>query len=219
MLRLMALVVPIAIGDSLNPSTIAPALYLASGERARKSVAAFTAAVLLVHLAGGAAIALGPGQLVLSLLNQLGQRIGDILAIAAGAAMTTVAGVMWYKRRRLAQKELPSPNPKGRSSALLGATIIAVELPTAFPYFAAIALIIGSRQPTASQALPLVLYNTCFVLPLIAILLTLMLAGDEADTRLTRARASLQRRWPSVVALLLLLVGVSFAALGAGALI
>ncbi len=35
MLRLIALVVSIGLADSMNPSTVVPALYLASGERPR----------------------------------------------------------------------------------------------------------------------------------------------------------------------------------------
>ena len=35
MLRLIGLVVSIGLADSLNPTTLAPALYLASGEHAR----------------------------------------------------------------------------------------------------------------------------------------------------------------------------------------
>ena len=58
MFRLVGLVVSIGLADSLNPSTIAPALYFASGERARARVFEFTAAVFLVFLAGGTVIAL-----------------------------------------------------------------------------------------------------------------------------------------------------------------
>lgn len=62
MLRLAGVVVTIALVDSLNPSTIAPATYLASGERARRSVLEFTAAVLLTHVAGGVLLLLGPAR-------------------------------------------------------------------------------------------------------------------------------------------------------------
>jgi hypothetical protein len=54
MLRIIGLVIAIALGDSLNPSTIGPALYVASGDRARSGVLEFTLAVFLVHFAGGA---------------------------------------------------------------------------------------------------------------------------------------------------------------------
>ena len=62
MLRLFGIVVSIGLADSMNPSTIAPGLYLAVGERARSSLIQFTLAVFAVNLVGGAVIALGPGQ-------------------------------------------------------------------------------------------------------------------------------------------------------------
>ena len=132
MLRIIALVVAIALGDSLNPSTIGPALYVASGDRARIGVLEFTLAVFLVHLAGGALLLLGPGQLVLSLLNGIGHTTRHMLEIAAGVTMVTAAAALWHQRGRLAHKDLPNPNPQRKSSILLGASIIAVELPTAF---------------------------------------------------------------------------------------
>jgi hypothetical protein len=69
MFRLIGLVISIGIADSLNPSTIAPALFMASGEDARRRVTEFTIAVFAVYFLGGAAIALGPGQLLLSLIR------------------------------------------------------------------------------------------------------------------------------------------------------
>ena len=48
MIRLLGLVISIGIADSLNPTTIAPALYLASGRHPRRQVAEFTLAVFAV---------------------------------------------------------------------------------------------------------------------------------------------------------------------------
>lgn len=115
----MSLVVAIALGDSLNPSTIAPALFLASGERSRHGVLEFTISVFLVHLVGGALLALGPAQLLLSLLNELGHTTKQILETAAGVAMVIASCLVWHHRGRLAQKDLPDPNPQRKSSLLL----------------------------------------------------------------------------------------------------
>ena len=69
MLRLIGIVISIGLADSLNPSTIAPALLLAAGPAPAQTVAQFTAGVFLVYLLGGALIALGPGRAVLSLVR------------------------------------------------------------------------------------------------------------------------------------------------------
>jgi cytochrome c biogenesis protein CcdA len=213
MLRLIGLVVSIGIADSVNPTTIGPALYLASGERGRGRVAEFTVAVFAVYLLGGAAIALGPGQLVLSAFPAH-HKVTHILEIAAGAAMIGFACFLWWRRHRLSQSDPPMSNPAGRSSAILGATITAVELPTAFPYFAAITAIVGSGFDTTRQLVLLVLFNLCFVLPLVGIVALLTIAGDGATAVLYRARARLQAHWPAVVSALALLAGVAVVVLG-----
>ena len=53
MLRLIGLVVSIALADALNPATVGPGLYLASGEHPRRAVLEFTGAVAAVNFAGG----------------------------------------------------------------------------------------------------------------------------------------------------------------------
>jgi cytochrome c biogenesis protein CcdA len=214
MLRLLALVISIGIADSLNPSTIAPALFLAGGERPREEVAEFTIAVFAVYLVGGLAIALGPGQLLLSLIPHPTHHVGYILELIAGVSMLAAASFLWGYRDRLAQREVPTPTPEGKSSAILGATITAVELPTAFPYFAAIAAVVGSGLDPVRQVVLLVIFNVCFVLPLVGIVGVLTFGGENANNWLTTWRNWLESRWPAVLATLALLAGVFVTLLG-----
>jgi cytochrome c biogenesis protein CcdA len=214
MLRLIGLVVSIGLADSLNPTTIGPAPYLAVGERGRRRVAEFTLAVFTVYLLGGIAIALGPGQLVLSVFPHPRRGAAHILEIVAGAAMLGVAGFLWSRRRRLSQRGAPATNPEGRSSVILGAAITAVELPTAFPYFAAIAAIVGSGIGTTRQIALLVLFDVCFVLPLIGIVGMLTVAGDGAAPMISRARDRLRAHWPAVLAGVALLAGIFVVTIG-----
>ena len=180
MLRLFGIVLSIGLADSMNPSTIAPGLYLAVGERARSSLIQFTLAVFAVNLVGGAVIALGPGQVILHLVPHPHATARYILETIAGVVMLIAAAVLWFKRKSLRQRELPSPSSDSKSAIMLGLTISAVELPTAFPYFAAIAAIVGSGLGVASQLIALALYNVAFVLPLILMIIVLQVAGDNA---------------------------------------
>lgn len=218
MLHLVALVISIGLADSLNPTTIAPALYLAGGPHARRQVTEFTFGVFAVYLLGGLAIALGPGQLILSLVPHPDREDRYVLEIIAGAAMIAAAAFLWGYRDRLAERKVPTVKPRGRSSVVLGAVITAVELPTAFPYFAAIAAIVGSGLSIANQALLLVLFNVCFVLPLIGIVATLTFAGDRAQELLAFGRRKLEAHWPALLAGLALLAGVFVLALGVSGL-
>jgi cytochrome c biogenesis protein CcdA len=214
MLRLIGLVVSIGLADSLNPTTIAPALYLATGERGRGRVIEFTIGVFLVYLIGGAAIALGPGQLLLSLVPHPNRTTRHMLEIVAGIVMLGAAALLWRHRQLLSKREPPRVDTENKSSAILGATITAIELPTAFPYFAAIAAIVGSGLDPARQMILLVLFNVCFVLPLIGIVGTLALAGDRAEEMLDSLRDWLQKHWPVLLAVVALIAGVFVILLG-----
>jgi cytochrome c biogenesis protein CcdA len=214
MLRLVGIVMSIGLADSLNPSTIAPALYLATGERARGRVAEFTAAVFAVYFLGGAAIAVGAGQLIKPLLPHPRHHIANVVEIAVGAAMIAAAAMLWRHRERLSLRDPPDFDPQGRSSWVLGASITAVELPTAFPYFAAIAAIVGSRVGPVRDLVLLLLFNVCFVSPLLAILAVLTFAGERSDQVLASARSFLQRHWPAVLGGLALVAGVFVVTLG-----
>jgi cytochrome c biogenesis protein CcdA len=218
MLRLIGIVISIGLADSVNPTTLAPALVLATGEdgTGRHDVSRFTMGVFGVYLLGGLLIALGPGELVLDLVPKPSRHTGEILEVIAGAVLLAAAGLLWRHRVALAEKQLTTMRGSNRRGGMiLGATITAVELPTAFPYFAAIAAVVGSGQPVGDQVLLLLLYNVCFIAPLIGIYATLALAGDGAEAYLARGRAVLQRHWPMVLAVVALLAGAFTIVLGA----
>ena len=101
MTRLLGIVISIGLADSMNPSTIGPALYLAAGERPRRSVLEFTAAVFVVNLLGGALLLLGPGRAILALVPHPGATARYILETIAGVAMLIAAAVLWRRRDRL----------------------------------------------------------------------------------------------------------------------
>lgn len=217
MVRLLGLMISIGLVDSLNPSTIAPALYLATGHHPRRRVAEYTLAVFVVYLAGGLLIALGPGALIRSVLPSGHLTVRHIAEIVAGAILFVAAILVWQRRHRIAQRGLPQPRGR-RSSILLGATITAVELPTAFPYFAAIAAVVGGGIGPPREVILLLIFNVCFVLPLIGILITLVVAGPRSDRILGVGRRFLERRWPHILAILLALVGVLAILLGSSGL-
>ncbi len=215
MLRLIGLMISIGLADSLNPTTIAPALYLATNERnPRNEVVQFTLAVFAVYLIGGLAIALGPGELLLALVPRPSKHLGYVLEIVAGVAMLTASAFLWGYREHLAKRAPPEVAAGRRSSAILGATITAVELPTAFPYFAAIAAVTVSGLDVVRQMVLIVLFNVCFIAPLLGIVGTLTFAGPDAVRVLVRGREFLERRWPIVLAVLALIAGIFVTLLG-----
>jgi cytochrome c biogenesis protein CcdA len=248
MLRTLSIVISIALADSLNASTIGPALVLAAGEHPRRSVLAFALGVIAVFFLGGALIVLGPGRALLALVPHPRATARDILETVVGIALIT--GALLSRRRSLTHlahlgsddheargqagesgehgsgdgrqcpqggEQASNDRPRAqrqRSSALLGAGIAAVELPTAFPYFAAIATILSSHLHLWVKLLLVAVYDVCFVLPLFAIILVLTVAGESATRTLDRIRDQLQARGPALARGLAIIAGMYVTALG-----
>jgi cytochrome c biogenesis protein CcdA len=209
MLRLIGLMISIGFADSLNPSTVAPAMYLATAARdARRQVIQFSLGVFAVYLLGGLAIALGPGELVLDLVPHPRPGLKYLFEIVGGVVLLTLAAVLWSFRKLLVTRRLPEASTNGRSSAILGATITALELPTAFPYFAAIAAVVGSGYGVWHQVFLIVIFNVAFVLPLLAIIAVLQFAGPDAQRMLIASRQWLERHWPVALAVVGLVAGL-----------
>jgi cytochrome c biogenesis protein CcdA len=215
MLRLIGIMITVGLADSLNPSTIAPALYLSAQPKGRNALAQFTAGVFIVYFVGGVLVALGPGELILSLVPKPSIVVVHLLEVLAGVALLVVAALLWVHRDRLGQKQLPTFTSKGRASWLLGATITAVELPTAFPYFAALAVVVSAPIDIPRKLSLILLFNICFVMPQLVMLAALTVAGDRAEVQLMRVSAFLQRRWPVLLAVIAVIAGVITIVLGA----
>src|SRR3954449_11299666 len=133
-----ALVVTIALADSLNPSTVAPAVALAIQEHGARRAAAFTAGVGLVSLAGGLVLVAGPGEAILAAIPHPGDSVKHVGEVLFGVVLLVLAGLAWAGRHRLARslsqsdKDVRERRRSGLGAVFgLGAGIMALELPTA----------------------------------------------------------------------------------------
>jgi cytochrome c biogenesis protein CcdA len=219
MARVAAVISLIALGDSFNPSTLGPAALLAATRSPVRRVAAFTLGVFAVSLAAGVAITLGPGQLLLAALPHPRERARHVLELLGGVTLIAAAVALWVLRERLARLETPAAARRGRAAGLMGAGIMLVELPTALPYFAAIALVVGSRGAIPAQVVLLAIYNAVFVAPLLAIVLALIVWPERSARLLQPAAGWLSRHWPTIFAALAVGLGVGLLAAGAYALV
>jgi cytochrome c biogenesis protein CcdA len=214
MFRQLGVVISVGLADSLNPSTVGPALFLAAGRDRVRRVAEFTLGVWVVNLAGGLLLMIGPGRLLLDLVPHPRGTVRHIIELVAGVILVALALTTWAARRKLARRPLPGAKGGGGSSFVTGASLAAVELPTAAPYLAVIAGLVASTVTIPEEILLLLLYNLAFIAPMLVILGVLVVAGDRADPWLRRVGDWIQRRWPVVLAGLLMFVGGGLAILG-----
>ncbi len=198
MTGLSLLVASIAIADSINPSTLVPALWLA-GAREGRGLVGYTLGVFAVYLAGGLVLVLGPGPALIAALHHVGGSIEHGLEAAGGIGALVFAVFIWRSGRptpgepAVAPEARRTPNRSPVSAFALGAGIMVIELPTAFMYFGAISAILAGHSSVPGQIALLLVYNVLFVAPLIAIILVRRLAGERGDRWLTGASAWLRR--------------------------
>lgn len=209
-------VVGIALLDSLNPSLIVADVYLTLGPHPLRRTLGFTIAAFVVTLAGGLAIALGLGDLILSVLPKLSHTVKWDVLTAVGVLLVCGGAVIWWRRDSLADREPASSREpsEGDSAVVLGAGIAGVELLTAFPYFAAIAMVLAASVSAAGKVSLLVLYNVIYVLPLIAIVIVCAVMGEKGGRLLTPVSDWIAMHWPIVVAPLAGAGGAALAAYG-----
>jgi hypothetical protein len=217
MLALTLLVASIAIADSLNPSTVVPALWLAGASRGR-GLLCFTLGVFLVYLAGGVVLAFGPGPMLISALHHVGGTVEHALQAAGGVIALVFAVILWRGRDRApGDRGVRRGSTRGAAFAL-GAGIMAVELPTAFIYFGAITAILAAHAAAPVSFSLLLTYNALFVAPLLAILAIRLLSGERGDRWLVAGERWLRGAGQLILAAVVAAAGAALVVAGVGGL-
>lgn len=180
----------LALVDSINPSAIVVTLHLLSRGRVPAQVLVYVAAIFLTYLALGAMLMSGFDALLPALGTMGGSRPGLIVQGLIGLAMLLYA-IRAPTTAKSASRVEPSASTYA-ALAVLGMTVTAMELPTAVPYFGAIALLTTADLPPARWLPLLVLYNAIFVLPPLLLLVGHLALGRRLDARYAALRERLQ---------------------------
>jgi cytochrome c biogenesis protein CcdA len=180
----------LAVLDSINPSAIVVTLYLLSHERVTAQVVVYVAAIFLTYLTLGALMMVGIDALLPSLRTTIGARLGFI-----GQGLIGLALLLYAIRAPTTAKSARRVEPSASTYAalaFLGVTVTAMELPTAVPYFGAIALLTTADLPMVRWLPLLVLYNAIFVLPPVVLLVGHIVFGRRLEARYADLRGRLQ---------------------------
>ncbi len=211
---LVALVLSVALVDSLNPSTMGPAVYLATRKHTARSLLGFTLGVFAVNVAAGLVLTLGPGQAILAAVPNVGEHAKHLLELFLGLAALALGCLLWPIRHRIAHEVVPKKALGHGTSLALGAGIALANLPTAFPYFAVIVVIIGSASSLATQSSLIVLFNLVVIIPLLAILAISIHPGEHGSTVLGYLRTKLDRWSPTLIPLVVFIFAAALLLLG-----
>jgi len=211
-----SLIVPIlllGLADSLNPVTIAVGVLLATGRNPVPRLVAYTLGTGLIYFAGGAMLTLGPAVLLRTLISHHDGKFVHAAELIVGILALPVAVYIGTRKPASVAQRVPTDMSPARGF-LLGAGITFVDLPTAFMYFGAIAVIAGGDLSAVKSLILLAVFNVAYVAPLILITVAVAALGDRADAMLARARVLVSHWSQRVLALLTAAVGVYLIYLG-----
>lgn len=185
--------IALALIDSINPSAIVVTLYLLSISKSQTlvQVLVYVAAIYITYFALGVMMVLGIDTLLPFLGGVLRGRTGLIVQCLVGLALLVYG--LTASTTRTSSRVVARPSASTYAAlAVLGVTVTAMELPTAIPYFAAIALITGAELPIQAWAPLLGVYNLIFVLPPIALLVGHFVVGKRLAAPYAALRERLQ---------------------------
>ena len=184
----------LAVLDSVNPSAIAVTLYLLSiaTSGAHVKVAVYISTIFVTYFALGVMMVLGIDALVPALADVLGSRTGLVAQTLIGLALLVYSLTASTARTPSQAVSHPSAGTYAALAAL-GVSVTAMELPTAIPYFAAVALITEAKLPIQAWAPLLGMYNVMFVLPPIALLAGHVVFGKRLGETYATLRQRLQK--------------------------
>jgi cytochrome c biogenesis protein CcdA len=209
----------LGLADSINPVTILIAIYLASTRDPRRRLAGLVLGVFTAYLLGGMLLLFASDELLHGVGGGIEVPHADLVNVVAGAVAIVVSAFVWAHRARLRRTRPPEWALRPGSALVLGAAVTAIDLPTAFPYFGAVAVVVTSGASLVGQILLLVLFNALYVLPLALVLLAHVAFGDRCEPALAKARAGMERLAAPLLSGLTLSGGCVLVARGASGLI
>jgi cytochrome c biogenesis protein CcdA len=214
-LALSLIVVSIGVVDSLNPGTIAPAFYFATSSRPVRNTLAFGAGILVVNLLAGIVLLFGLARFLIGAVPHPGADTKHLAELVLGACALVGAALLWHMRDRVSERYAQAATRADRASLLVGAAIASIELPTAVPYFAAIAAVAGSSANVPFQLALLSAFNLIFVGPVLLIAASAALSSDRSAARMEHVRTLLIAHAGGLLAGLLMLLAIALLLLAA----
>lgn len=184
-------VLGLAVVDAINPSALAVALWWLARPGATPRLLAYIAGILIAYLPLGIALMLGAGALVHRFGDSLDHPVVLSLQLAIGLALLGYA--VFAPKAKAATGEHREPRVGGLlGMLLLGMTVTVVELTTAMPYFAAIAVMTSANLSVAQWLPLLVVYNLIFIAPPLLLVALNAMFGRHLQGRFAHWRVRLQ---------------------------
>jgi len=204
--ELWTVLVPILLGDVLNPVLFAFLIYATGSTRPILNSSLMLAGHTAAYFAAGIVIALGLERIMETLQDPGSLVFG--LELLIGVALVAVAVMSLTDKGRPDAEEKSDPLTPAKSFGL-GIIINLIGIPFAVPYFAALDQILKADLDTTGAVTQLAIYNVAYALPFAAIIFTRAIMGKSARPMLNRVNGWVEKASGFIMTPLLFLLGIA----------
>lgn len=206
MLSLFAIIIPIALLDSLNPVTIAVHVYLLGTPEPRTRTLTFIAGIFLAYFGGGLILSLGLNS-ILAYFANLPDAVWHSAQAVIALALFGFAVYLWRGTNDGGEPNKPaSLHPTG--TFWLGFAVTLSDLPTAIPYIAALERILQAKLSLGWLLGAVAFYNLIYILPLLILLGLYFVLGTRGVATLQAINVFIRKWSPPVLAVLCFITGL-----------
>lgn len=163
-------IIGLGLLDSLNPFSIAAMALVLTGTRPLVLGSVFIFTTFAIYLAAGFASFAGWAAILAQFVPLIPTWVLDVGLGAIGFICLGAAWFMWAKRASPGSAMADLVRTSIVGTALYAASSTISDLPTALPYFAAIAVLAEAKLSVAGTTALLLVYNLCYVAPLVLLL-------------------------------------------------
>jgi threonine/homoserine/homoserine lactone efflux protein len=174
------------------------------------------AGIFVVYFAGGIIIQFGLDKLITDFLENY-SLVVSVIEIIIGVILLCL-GYRYRKHTKPTEPNRPK-SLKPSHTFLFGFIVTASDIPTAFPYLAAIGRIIQENPPLITTIFLLSFYTLLYELPLIIILGLYFIKQEKIEGILQRATRVLYRWIGTVIIVFFVLLGLFLIADGIAAIL
>lgn len=212
MFSLAMMTLATSAADSLNPIAIAQQLVFQSVSRKKQDIVGFIIGIGFTNFAAGLLVYYGLAALAQQFLGQLLSQYPVI--IPAGEIVIGAVLLLYLVKRLFSQKveteEVKRPDKKLGFGNLLGLGFISccLELSSALPYFAFLAILLQYQLPVIGVVAILAVYNVIYSMPLIVIYICSLYFSDHLDRFYHKFSVWMSYILTKVIPVILLLIGL-----------
>ncbi len=209
MIDLLITLTSLALVDCLNPATISTQAFLLIGtQKPQRRATAHALGVYVAYFLIGFLIVFGIGELLKQFFTYSLGTVEYAILLVMGSVLIFIAYRMNSKQQSTLGKYMDKVRTLSPAKTFFfGFFSTFMDIPTAFPYFAAIALLIGVQLPFMGLTALLLIYDFIYILPLLILLGVYLITRGKCASLLQKINDKITMWSVKIAKIFLILIG------------